>query len=71
MASRTWSACPVLLVSLLAPLHSQAPDSWQDPSLHSLQFVAVAENVRLEVLDWGVLFLLASRSGGSVDMKLP
>ena len=51
--NRRWLACPVLLVSLSGPLHSQAPDSWQDPSPHSVQFVAVAENVRLEVLDWG------------------
>ena len=53
MPSRTWLACPVLFVALFHPLHSQAPDSWHDPSPHSVQFVAVAENVRLEVLDWG------------------
>src|SRR5262245_3424253 len=53
MPSRSWLACPALLVSLLDPLHSQPPDSWQDPSPHSVQFVAVGQNVRLEVLDWG------------------
>jgi non-heme chloroperoxidase len=53
MPSRGWLACHVLLVSLLDPLHSQLPDSWQDPSPHSVQFVAVDQNVRLEVLDWG------------------
>src|SRR5215470_17066524 len=53
MPSRGWLACPVLLVSLLDPLHSQQPDSWQDPSPHSMQFVVVDQNVRLEVLDWG------------------
>jgi hypothetical protein len=53
MPSRGWLACPVLLVSLLDPLHSQQPDSWQDPSPHAVQFVAVDQNVRLEVLDWG------------------
>src|SRR6267142_6197011 len=53
MPSRSWLACPVLLVSLLDPLHSQPPDSWQDPSPHSVQFVPVDKNVRLEVLDWG------------------
>ncbi len=53
MPSRSWLACPVLLVSLLDPLHSQPPDSWQDPSPHAIQFVTVDQNVRLEVLDWG------------------
>ncbi len=53
MPSRTWLACPVLFVSLLDPLHSQQPASWQDPSPHSEQFVAVDQKVRLEVLDWG------------------
>src|SRR5215472_13221840 len=53
MPTRGWFACPVLLVSLLVPLHSQQPDSWQDPSSHSVQFVVVDQNVRLEVLDWG------------------
>ena len=27
--------------------------SWQDPSKHEVQFVAVEDGVRLEVLDWG------------------
>jgi non-heme chloroperoxidase len=53
MPSRGWLVCPFLLVSLLDPLHSQPPDTWQDPSPHSVQFVPVTENVRLEVLDWG------------------
>jgi len=53
MPSRSWLGCPVLFVSLLDPLHSQPPNSWQDPSPHTVQFVAVAQNVRLEVLDWG------------------
>lgn len=53
MQSRSWLACLVLFVLLLDPLRSQPPDSWQDPSPHSVQFVAVAQNVRLEVLDWG------------------
>jgi non-heme chloroperoxidase len=50
MPSRRWLACPVVFVSLL---HAQQPDSWQDPSPHSVQFVSVDQNVRLEVLDWG------------------
>ena len=53
MPSRSWLACPALFVSLLDPLHSQRLDSWQDPSPHSVQFVAVDQDVRLEVLDWG------------------
>jgi len=53
MLSRGWLACPVLLVSILDPLHSQQPDPWQDPSPHAVQLVAVDQNVRLEVLDWG------------------
>src|SRR5215467_1216744 len=53
MPSRSWLACPALFVSLLDPLHSQRLDSWQDPSPHSVQFVAVAQNLQLEVLDWG------------------
>jgi non-heme chloroperoxidase len=40
----------MLLILLLAPLYSQC---WRDPSPHSVQFVAVDQKVRLEVLDWG------------------
>jgi len=53
MPNHRWLGCPVLFVLLLDPLHSQPHDSWQDPSPHTVQFVAVAQNVRLEVLDWG------------------
>ena len=39
-------------------VHSASPfgqvfESWSDPSPHRVQFVTVAKNVRLEVLDWG------------------
>ena len=45
---------PVLFLALLAPLYSQRPDaSWQDPSPHTVQFVTVDKDVRLEILDWG------------------
>ena len=44
---------PLLLTALLAPLYSQQPASWRDPSPHNIQFVTVEKNVRLEVLDWG------------------
>jgi non-heme chloroperoxidase len=44
---------PIVLISLLAPLHSQQSDAWRDPSPHTIQFVQVDKDVRLEVLDWG------------------
>jgi pimeloyl-ACP methyl ester carboxylesterase len=42
-----------LFVALLAPLYPQQSASWRDPSPHSVQFVTVDKDVRLEVLDWG------------------
>src|SRR6266545_5957004 len=44
---------PLLLIALLTPVYSQQPTSWRDPSPHTIQFVTVDKNVRLEVLDWG------------------
>jgi len=41
------------LVSLLAPSHAQNSAVWRDPSPHTVQFITVDENVKLEVLDWG------------------
>lgn len=38
------------------PLDFQRPTSetaWRDPSPHSVRFITVAKNVKLEVLDWG------------------
>jgi pimeloyl-ACP methyl ester carboxylesterase len=44
----------VLYLALLAPLYSQqSAASWRDPSPHTVQFVTVDQDVRLEVLDWG------------------
>jgi non-heme chloroperoxidase len=43
----------LLLIALLTPVYSQPPTSWRDPSPHTIQFVTVDKNVRLEVLDWG------------------
>ena len=43
----------LLLIALLAPFYSQQSASWRDPSPHTVQFVTVEKNVRLEVLDWG------------------
>jgi len=34
-------------------LQAQQTSPWQDPSPHTVEFVTVDENVRLEVLDWG------------------
>ena len=47
-------ALPVTVVLVLA-LTSAAQESapWHDPSPHTIQFVTVGENVKLEVLDWG------------------
>src|SRR5258706_6850406 len=45
------AGCSILLFA--APLWSQQAGAWKDPSPHTAQMVAVAENVRLEVLDWG------------------
>jgi pimeloyl-ACP methyl ester carboxylesterase len=44
-----------MLLALYAPawIQSPTPAAWQDPSKHQVQFVTVAEGVRLEVLDWG------------------
>jgi pimeloyl-ACP methyl ester carboxylesterase len=44
---------PIVLISLLSPLPSQQSDAWRDPSPHTIQFVQVDKDVRLEVLDWG------------------
>jgi pimeloyl-ACP methyl ester carboxylesterase len=43
----------LLLIALLAPLYSEQHTSWRDPSPHTVQFVTVDKDVRLEVLDWG------------------
>jgi len=45
----------VLFLGLLLPLTSDAqePVPKDDPSPHSVQFVTVDDNVKLEVLDWG------------------
>ena len=48
---------PVLAVFTLlafgAALQAQQSEVWKDPSSHVSQFVAVGQDVRLEVLDWG------------------
>ncbi len=58
MISRTCSTARALtmvfaVASMLAPLRAQESSPWHDPSPHSIQFVSVGKDVRLEVLDWG------------------
>src|SRR5213594_691876 len=41
----------ILLVSIAPCSQQSAP--WRDTSPHTVQFVTVEKNIRLEVLDWG------------------
>jgi non-heme chloroperoxidase len=43
----------LVFVALAVSAYSQQSVSWRDPSPHTVRFVTVEENVRLEVLDWG------------------
>ena len=38
---------------LFSPVYSQSPTQWKDPSPHTVHFVKVDNNVKVEVLDWG------------------
>lgn len=53
----------VLVVSVATLVSVQHAVAWHDPSRHSIQFVTVEPDVKLEVLDWGgtgrALILLA------------
>jgi len=57
----------IVVFSFVASLCAQPATGWHDPSPHKIQFVTVAENVRLEVLDWGgsgrTLVLLSGLGG--------
>ena len=54
MNDRFWVfAFVLLLVSLPGRLPAQQTAPWHDPSPHSVQFVTVDKDVKLEVLDWG------------------
>jgi non-heme chloroperoxidase len=50
-----------------ACLSAQQPSAWRDPSPHTIRFVTVDKNVKLEVLDWGgsgrPVVLLAGEGG--------
>lgn len=52
MRENLWRAAFALLL-FGQNLSAQRPALWHDPSPHSLRFVAVEEDVKLEVLDWG------------------
>jgi non-heme chloroperoxidase len=70
MSYRLWvSATVALTMSLVKPLFPQDSASWRDPSPHTVQFVTVDDNVKLEVLDWGgsgrPLVLLAGEGGSA------
>jgi pimeloyl-ACP methyl ester carboxylesterase len=43
----------MVFVALTVSAYSQEFVSWRDASPHTVRFVTVEENVRLEVLDWG------------------
>jgi pimeloyl-ACP methyl ester carboxylesterase len=43
----------IVVLTFVASLCAQPSTGWHDPCPHKIQFVTVAENVRLEVLDWG------------------
>jgi pimeloyl-ACP methyl ester carboxylesterase len=54
MSDRRWvPAFVLLLISLPGLLSAQQPAPWHDPSPHTVQFVTVDKDVKLEVLDWG------------------
>lgn len=54
MPYRWWSVATFLfLASLPWPGSSQERAPWRDPSPHKIQFIAVEDAVKLEVLDWG------------------
>jgi non-heme chloroperoxidase len=50
---RRFGAAILLLVSSRGGASAQGPAAWRDPSPHSVQFVTVDNDVKLEVLDWG------------------
>jgi non-heme chloroperoxidase len=46
-------AISTLFLALVVPVEAQQPTLWKDPSPHVNRFIAVGQDVRLEVLDWG------------------
>ncbi len=72
MSEYRWvPAFVLLLFSLTARVSAQQPAPWHDPSPHTVQFVTVDENVKLEVLDWGGVgrpLVLLAGSGNSAHV---
>jgi len=63
-----------LLLAVL-PASAQQPAPWHDPSPHTVQFVNVDKDVKLEVLDWGgsgrsLVLLAGSGNTAHVSMVL-
>jgi non-heme chloroperoxidase len=42
-----------IIILFITLIQSATSQDWTDPSPHRIQFITVAPNVRLEVLDWG------------------
>jgi non-heme chloroperoxidase len=53
MDYRTCVAAALLLLSLTVRASAQQSAPWHDPSPHTVQFITVDKDVKLEVLDWG------------------
>jgi pimeloyl-ACP methyl ester carboxylesterase len=49
----SYGAISALFVAPVVALQSQQPEGWKDASSHVRRFIQVAQDVRLEVLDWG------------------
>jgi pimeloyl-ACP methyl ester carboxylesterase len=49
----TRKICALIFVLFIALIQSATPQTWTDPSPHHIQFITVAPDVRLEVIDWG------------------
>src|SRR5262252_1196131 len=52
-ATRMRSTSWITAVAALGAFAATAQVEWRDPSPHTVRFVTVAPDVRLEVLDWG------------------
>jgi len=61
----------LMFCSMADALSAQSSPAWHDPSPHTVQFVTVDENVKLEVLDWGGVgrpLVLLAGSGNSAHV---
>jgi len=53
LESSTFMLFAFQICAVLVSLAGGSSSTWHDPSPHSIQFVSVEKNVKLEVLDWG------------------